>query len=157
VADWWNTARRRWRTLRALPRDERRASYSAVILLPMVNAALHVAPTHRVRRLLGRLGADPAAETGSLSDEQARRLAHAVGLASRHGVWTGACLQRAIVSWWILRQHGIASEIRFGARKAGDAFLAHAWVEVHGRALDETDEDVRRYTIMPWAPADRGL
>jgi hypothetical protein len=156
MSEGWREARRRWRVLHAMPRDERRVFYAALLLLPALHGALIFVTTHRVHRILRRLGGQEV-PVSHASVDHASRLARTVALAARHGVATGECLPRALATWWLLRQHGVASDIKFGARKDADRFFAHAWVEVQGRPLDESDEDVRRYTIMPWAPADHGL
>jgi hypothetical protein len=46
------------------------------------------------------------------------------------------CLQRAFVMAHLLRREGIAAEMVLGAQKL--PFKAHAWVEVDGRAVNET-------------------
>jgi hypothetical protein len=51
------------------------------------------------------------------------------------------CLQRSAVTIYLLRSHGVRAEMVMGARKA--PFMAHAWVEVDGKPINER-KDVRR-------------
>ena len=45
------------------------------------------------------------------------------------------CLCRALALQHLLSQHGHSSELRIGARKSGNQFGAHAWLEHEGRVL----------------------
>jgi hypothetical protein len=60
-----------------------------------------------------------------------------VRVAASRGPYRGNCLQQSLTLWWLLRRQNIESQIRFGARKDGGEFKAHAWVEVDGYALNE--------------------
>jgi Transglutaminase-like superfamily len=46
------------------------------------------------------------------------------------------CLQRAIVTARVMRSHGIPAEVVIGYRPS--PFLSHAWVEVVGRAANDS-------------------
>lgn len=59
------------------------------------------------------------------------------------------CLQRSFVTTYLLRKRGVAAEMVLGAQKL--PFKAHAWVEVHGRAVNERSNVQATYTV--W---DRG-
>lgn len=45
------------------------------------------------------------------------------------------CLQRSAVTTCLLRSRGVPAQFVTGAQKA--PFKAHAWTEVHGRAINE--------------------
>ncbi len=63
------------------------------------------------------------------------------------------CLDRALVLWWQLRRHGVAADLRLGARKEQRRFEAHAWVEVEGVPL--CDPVNTRSGFVPFAgPAE---
>ena len=45
------------------------------------------------------------------------------------------CLQRSFVTTYLLRKYGVSAQMVLGAQKL--PFMAHAWVEVDGRAINE--------------------
>ena len=51
------------------------------------------------------------------------------------------CLQRAAVTTCLLRNQGVPARMILGAQKY--PFRAHAWVEVDGRPVNETNSDVQ--------------
>lgn len=60
--------------------------------------------------------------------------------AARNLFFRPNCLERSMVLWWLLMNRGIAAELRIGARKDGQRFEAHAWVECGGTVLNDADE-----------------
>ncbi len=56
------------------------------------------------------------------------------------------CLPRSLALVMALRRLGVDAEICFGVQKF--PFLAHAWVEANGRAINETPDAVQRYTLL---------
>ncbi len=56
------------------------------------------------------------------------------------------CLPRSLALAMALRRLGVDAEICFGVQKF--PFLAHAWVEADGRAINETPDAVQRYTLL---------
>jgi hypothetical protein len=56
------------------------------------------------------------------------------------------CLPRSLALVMALRRLGVDAEICFGVQKF--PFLAHAWVEAGGRAINETPDAVQRYTLL---------
>jgi hypothetical protein len=61
--------------------------------------------------------------------------------AARNLFVTTNCLEQSLVLWWLLRRRGIAADLQIGARKSGQRFEAHAWVEFCGIALNSGGED----------------
>lgn len=55
------------------------------------------------------------------------------------------CLQRAFVTTYLLRTYGVPAELVLGAQKL--PFKAHAWVEVHGRAINERSNVQSTYAV----------
>jgi hypothetical protein len=62
----------------------------------------------------------------------AERIDEAVNRAGRV-VPDATCLTRALALSVMLGRAGYSCEVRLGAARAGDRFLAHAWVECDGR------------------------
>lgn len=55
------------------------------------------------------------------------------------------CLQRAFVTTWLLRKHGVHASMVLGAQKL--PFKAHAWVEVDGKAINERSNVQATYAV----------
>jgi len=55
------------------------------------------------------------------------------------------CLQRSAVTTCLLRSCGIRAEMVMGAQKL--PFKAHAWTEVHGRAINERRDVLSIYGV----------
>jgi hypothetical protein len=54
-----------------------------------------------------------------------------------------ACLERSLTLYWYLRRHGVGVDFRMGVQMY--PFLAHAWLELDGRAINDVPEHVRRF------------
>jgi|SRR5690349_15129947 len=68
-----------------------------------------------------------------------------VNAAARYGWGRSTCLGKSLALWWLLRQAGVASSVRIGARVIGEKFAAHAWVECNGAVLNEPGEEHLHY------------
>lgn len=82
---------------------------------------------------------------GARANELIDQIAHAVNLAC---VWYPKqvlCLQKASVTACLMRSHGIPAAMVLGAQKT--PFLAHAWVEVNGYAVNERSNVQAKYTV----------
>jgi hypothetical protein len=127
-----------WSKLFALSGREKRLLVVSVVALPVNAVALSLFGLNRWQALLSRLAPidQPAgkADWESLLD-QAHETARVVCIASSRGPYRGNCLQRSLTIWWLLRRQKIEGNIRFGARKEGGRFEAHAWVEFRDKAL----------------------
>lgn len=55
------------------------------------------------------------------------------------------CLQRAFVTTWLLRKHGINASMVWGVQRI--PFKAHAWVEVGGKAINERANVQATYSV----------
>jgi hypothetical protein len=76
--------------------------------------------------------------TGELTSEQAQlvgRVAWAIPRAAARVPWRATCLVQALAAERWLESRGIPSELKLGARKAGEALDAHAWLEAGGRVV----------------------
>jgi hypothetical protein len=95
-----------------------------------------------VRALVERWKVNTKAASGN---ELIDQIIDAVNLAC---VWYPKqvlCLQRASVTTCLMRSHGIPAAIVLGAQKT--PFLAHAWVEVNGSAVNERSDVQAKYTV----------
>lgn len=77
--------------------------------------------------------------------QQAKKTERMVRVASSYGLYNGKCLEKSLVLWFLLRRQGLNGDLRIGARKEGDRFEAHAWVEFLGFPLDESENVRQRF------------
>ena len=123
----------------ALSRDERRLLVGLVFLLPAIGLALRLLGFTRTTRLLrGSAGSTTArAEVGAESQAMAVRLGQLVSIASRHGPYAATCLRQSLALSWLLRRRGLPAEVRVGVGKNDGRVLAHAWVELEGKVIND--------------------
>jgi Transglutaminase-like superfamily len=57
-----------------------------------------------------------------------------------------ACLQRSAVAARLLSRHGVPADVVIGCRPA--PFESHAWVEVHGRVVNDRPQYQRLFTVL---------
>jgi len=123
----------------------------AAVLLPVISASLRMRGFRATQEFLLRFlpldhrttHSDPACVADD--QEQTQSIARMVNAAVRHGWPAATCLEKSLALWWLLRRHGVACELRIGARKIGGKFEAHAWVERDGVALNEPQQEHRHY------------
>jgi hypothetical protein len=75
-------------------------------------------------------------DTRAGNDEAIERVCAAVNHACIWYPKRALCLQRAFVTTWLLRKHGVNALMVLGAQML--PFKAHAWVEVGGKAINES-------------------
>ncbi len=111
-----------------------------MLMLPCVHLALALFPFLRVRGALERSSANrPPAVCTPAAIADAARLAELAEIAGRRGAVAASCLRQALVVWWWLRRRGLPAQLKIGVTGGGDAFAAHAWVELGGVALAQKD------------------
>jgi hypothetical protein len=133
----------------ALSSTERSLFTQALVLLPITAAGLRILRFERARSVL--MHASPI--DGHLVDdklllERAYITGRMTGLAVAHSPFPVTCLQQSLALWYLLRRQGIESDFRLGLRKADGQIEGHAWVEVNGRVLSETENVLRQYTTF---------
>jgi len=143
-----------FRKARRLSPSEQRLLAQALILLPLTRGAICLLGIKHWQRLLSRL---PTTANPGLSnpEQRARVIARMVKVAAERRIISANCLQQTLVLWFLLRRHGIDSEICFGARKQAGEVQAHAWVESFGQALNEDQEVCRHFS--PFAGVEVAL
>jgi len=90
--------------------------------------------------------ATPDSETGAdaLIDSEA----WCVGAATKAHLLPMHCLERSLTLQRMLRQCGIAAELQIGVEKQGATIAAHAWLEVDGRAIVESESISERFAPL---------
>ena len=77
-----------------------------------------------------------------------RRIAWAIGAASRRAPWRCKCLEQAVAAKMMLRRRGLVSTLYLGvARESSASIQAHAWVRC-GSYYVTGGEDRARYTVV---------
>lgn len=145
---WWKSTGTKWRRLRRRTPHEQFLCVQAALLLPIVAAGLAVAGLGRMQRLLVCLSQAPRLRADDAERLCAREIAWAVEASARHAPYRANCLHQSLLVWWLLRRHGLASEIRIGVRRDGEALQAHAWVECDGRTLIDAADGQQRFTAF---------
>jgi hypothetical protein len=132
---------RKWRQLTAA---ERGMLLRATVALVAVRLALWIAPFRRVWCWFGG-----ATTSRSLQPRKRSAMATARWAVDAVGrrLPRATCLVRALALQHLLRQQGIAGQMRLGVAHAG-SFKAHAWVEVDGIPLTGGD-DLSAYRVLP--------
>jgi transglutaminase superfamily protein len=130
----------RLRRFSALPRAAKLDFVRAALLLPLIRMSLRLRgfrATQRTLQLCIRRGV--AALPEEAAADETKVVSRMVRAAGRYSLLRGTCLERSLALWWLLARKGIATQLRIGARKSGERFEAHAWVERNGSAIGELD------------------
>lgn len=102
----------------------------------------------------GRISRLPLAPRAACDEYRiSARLSHIVDIAARRGPFRTPCLARALTLQWLMRRHGLATELRLGVRKVSGQLDAHAWIELHGQPLMESADVHQRFA--PFEPFAR--
>ena len=115
----------------------------AWIWLLRTDLALRVQPFPLVRDW-----ATAGAPGKAVSATESRRVERLVDCAARHHLYPMRCLRRALVLQRLLWQRGIATELRLGVAREGEALNAHAWLERDGRPLGEPGDVAQRFAPL---------
>jgi len=120
----------------------------ALFLLPLVVLGLRLKPFKSMQSTLtNRLPAGHVSvDSNALS--QAHIIAGMVRAASVHGLCNATCLPQSLLLWFLLRRHRIGGDLRFGVHKTETRLDAHAWVEVDGVPINDTQDVQKRYTPL---------
>jgi hypothetical protein len=137
VTSWTWQRRVKWRL----------AVSTAWVLLPLDHAGLRLLGYKRLSALLLRVSPQP--DSAPLSPERAlgraRTTGRVVNTAAARSLYRVSCLERSLVTWWLLRWQRIPCELRVGVRKEAATITAHAWVEYGGAVINDQADVVRLY------------
>lgn len=129
-----------WSRWRDLSYQEKKWLLWMLALLPLVSLMLRVMGFNRSHAWLlqNSQKADfVKADTKAL--DLAERLAQLANIAGRRGAVTATCLRQAMLLQWWLRRRKLDAKLKLGARLQEGQFDAHAWVELQGIALGQTE------------------
>ena len=66
------------------------------------------------------------------------------------------CLTRSLTLQAILARHGVLAQLRVGVAREGSQLLAHAWLELDGTVLNESQLHTGEFTMMAGLDVDGG-
>jgi hypothetical protein len=73
----------------------------------------------------------------------------AVDRAARYGLFRPTCLVRAVALERMIVRAGVGpAVVRVGVLTGGDAFMAHAWIELSGRVVGDDPSRVAQFTPL---------
>ncbi len=148
---WLRSKRSDPATFLALPGRERVLALEAVVLLPLVELSLRRSGYDRTSRRLARLARNGSRQ--GPADDLVPASVKMVALSASRTPVPAKCLARSLTIWALLRRRGVDSEVVIGVRAGGEPLDAHAWVEVDGRPVNETQETVDSYARLAPGPS----
>lgn len=104
---------------------------------------------YQILKLLTAFSIKRTAQAESVA--HARQLSYVVRVAARRCPFQAECLEQSMTLWYLLKQRGIASQLRLGSRFGGAGFAAHAWIELEGQVVSETVDPRFRYVPFDWS------
>jgi hypothetical protein len=128
LAKWWR-----------LPGEERLQFLMMLAGLPLVSMLLRVAGYVRCRRWIESLTSRAEHAAGDAELRKAERLAQLAAIAGRRGLHSASCLRQSLLVYGWLRLRRLGPRLQLGARKGPDGFDAHAWVELEGTPLAQSE------------------
>ena len=58
------------------------------------------------------------------------------------------CLARALALRWWMRRSGLEAVVVIGVRRTADGIASHAWVELEGIPIDESEAVIRNFQVI---------
>jgi hypothetical protein len=124
----------------ALTGSQRASLVAMMLALPSIAAALRLFGYQRTLQWLERVSSHAGSQPGGSGEfAAAQEVANLASIAGRHGAIKATCLRQSMLVYWLLRRRGLDPDIKLGVRKQDGVFDAHAWVELDGIALAQSD------------------
>jgi hypothetical protein len=143
--DYYRSARRKIRTALTLSHGDLGIFIKAWFWLLVIDLLLRSLPFPRVQQFVASQikvrGAIPSGQAW----ETIRRNQRLVILAARNHLYRMECLRQALTLKGMLGAQGIPTELRFGARKTEEGFLAHAWLEYERQSIELAQNGKERF------------
>lgn len=147
--DWWRSSMPgRWGKFWSLGRDERRWFLAALIGLPVTRLGLRLMDFRRMQRLMIKPERGQRQPPNPNQVATGQRIGQMVNRAAGQQAWQITCVERSLLTGWLLKRRGIDSEVIFGVSITGGIFPAHAWVEVLGTVINDTPDVRDRFGVL---------
>ena len=141
--------------LRSLSRDEWSCLARAVFWLPATSVLLRLFSFRRNLAFYERGNTLAVENTPTNYDlDTAKMAARMISIAANQGLYRARCLSKSLVLVKFLQARDIPCNLKIGARRQGEEFGAHAWVECGGVAINENTDVESRYAVFN-APIER--
>ena len=118
----------------------------AFLLLLLFDAVLRLGGLQRALRLARRLGAVSERASDWRTDDT-DAVAHGVAMAAAFYPRRALCLEQSLALFVALGRAGAPAKLRIGVRPL--PFVAHAWVEIDGIAINEAPDIIAQLTPFP--------
>ena len=146
--------RLRLRQWRALPASERVALIALMAALPLLSASLRLAGFVRTRRWLEQLTQRNTNRSATVADVAGgERLAHLAAIAGTHGLLGASCLRQALLVHGVLRWQRLTPSLKIGVRRVATRPDMHAWVELGGIPLGQSQLSHAAFEASPLTPS----
>ncbi len=139
------------RQFQRLPSPDRYLLLRIAFLVPLTEVALHLIGFKRVLSLLKKFAG--ARRPAINHSAEVRRHTRLVVLFGEQLPFSGRCLARSLVLWYLLQRLGIQTELRFGVQKHAGQLLAHAWIEYNSQPLEPTAGSFEPFAGLIFAAA----
>lgn len=113
-----------------------------VVLFKLVDVGLTVFGYRRICRYL--LFLSPQPNPSAIQFSVALSTARLVNQVAAQSLDAGVCLRRSLLLWWLLRWRRIPTDLRIGVNLTG----GHAWVEHHGKVINDVPDVAAQYSII---------
>jgi len=120
----------------------------ALFLLPLVVLGLRLKGFKSVQSTLANQLPAGGVSIQNNTLSQAHIIARMVKAASVHGLYSATCLPQSLLLSWFLKRRGITADLCFGVNKTETQLEAHAWVEVDGIPVNDTQDVRERYAPL---------
>ncbi|HYL69091.1 MAG TPA: lasso peptide biosynthesis B2 protein [Candidatus Limnocylindria bacterium] len=137
-----------WRRFWRLTGFERVAVFEAAAGLGITWLGLRITGFRRWKTIAELFTRATTPNSDAVGDAKAgveRDIARMAAAAAHYLPFRTNCLEQSLVLWWLLQRHGIAADLKIGARKEANRFEAHAWVEFEGGVIGGADEEHRHF------------
>lgn len=133
-----------WGRWRALPANDRLALSLAFVWLPLFVLGLRWLGFKKMQDQVTK-PSNMAVASPAQAKDRARTVSRWVDVAARRGVVRGTCLTQSLTLLRLLRREDIVGQLRIGVRMQAGQLDAHAWVEVDGEPVNDSQDVASRY------------
>jgi len=135
-------------TFLKLKNDYKLILTEAALLLGFSRLILLTTEFRKIAPCIGHHMIEATDDMGTAQLSEAKKVAWAVNVMSRHTFWESKCLVQAITAKTMLKRRKIKSTIYLGvAKDENGKMIAHAWVKSCGIVLTGANE-MKRFTVV---------
>ena len=120
----------------------------ATLLLPFVAMILRMKGFNWTRSYVQAKGSKKTPARPADQIPVAENVTRLVSLTANNLPVKAKCLKRCLVSQWILGGKGIHADLIIGVNKSGPDLDAHAWLELDGKVINESQNNRDGYKVM---------